>query len=126
MSEGPAKHRWFRFSLRTMFVVMAIACWIGWQVYVVQKRKQFIDELNRPSMTRIIMSNVAVIGTSETLQSAPELDPQVPIFRRWIGDRPRENILVESLDDANTAMRWFPEASVELYRQTSPAPRTPR
>jgi hypothetical protein len=41
----PAPHRrWFRFSLRTLFVVVTVfACWLGWNVNAVQKRKHLID-----------------------------------------------------------------------------------
>ena len=35
--------RWFRFSLRTLFVVAAmICCWLGWNVNAVQNRKRLL------------------------------------------------------------------------------------
>ena len=40
------RRRWFRFSLRTMFVVVtALCCWLGWESSVVRKRQQALQEL---------------------------------------------------------------------------------
>lgn len=46
MSAGHApKHRWFRWSLRTLFVVMtAIACWLGYELNWIRQRRAFIAQ----------------------------------------------------------------------------------
>jgi hypothetical protein len=41
--------RWFRFSLRTFLVAFtAVAVWLGWNVHLVQRRKDFIASLQAP------------------------------------------------------------------------------
>src|SRR5262249_14468208 len=38
------RRRWFRWSLRTMFVVLTAFClWLGWNVNAVQQRKRLMD-----------------------------------------------------------------------------------
>ena len=40
---APSKRRWFRFSLRTMFVVGTVFCvFFGFQVHLVRERRAFI------------------------------------------------------------------------------------
>jgi hypothetical protein len=47
MTETKPKHRWFRFSLRTMFVLMTIICvgvaWVGYQLNWIRERHDFLD-----------------------------------------------------------------------------------
>jgi hypothetical protein len=46
ISLAKPKRRWFRFSLRTLFLlVTVIACWLGWQVHVVQHRKAMLMQI---------------------------------------------------------------------------------
>ena len=43
---APPKRRWFRFSLRTMFVVVTIfGVWLGWQLKIVRERKAILREI---------------------------------------------------------------------------------
>jgi hypothetical protein len=40
------KRRWFRFSLRTLFIVLtAVFLWLGWTVSAIRERKQLLAEL---------------------------------------------------------------------------------
>ena len=42
MSDAP-KRRWFRYSLRTLAIVIAIfACWLGWNANQVRERREMI------------------------------------------------------------------------------------
>jgi hypothetical protein len=48
------KRRWFRFSLRTMFLVCTVvAVWLGWNVHLVRQRRAFIENLPERSVFRI-------------------------------------------------------------------------
>ena len=39
---APPKRRWFRFGLRTLFVLMtAIACWLGYSLKWIRDRREF-------------------------------------------------------------------------------------
>jgi hypothetical protein len=44
------QRRWFRFSLRTLFVVVTVACapcgWLGRQFYVARERQELLYDLN--------------------------------------------------------------------------------
>lgn len=42
---GP-RRRWFRFSLRTLFVLLTVfACWLGWNVHRSQERMRILRQL---------------------------------------------------------------------------------
>ncbi len=41
------RRRWFAFSLRTLFVVVAVfGCWLGWQLNWIRQRHEFVASLN--------------------------------------------------------------------------------
>ncbi len=43
-----AKRRWFRFSLRTLFVVVTVfGVWLGWEIKYVRDRRRFWIEWSR-------------------------------------------------------------------------------
>jgi hypothetical protein len=45
MTTAPTR-RWFRWSLRTMFVVVTVlACWLGWTLHQWQNRRQLLGQL---------------------------------------------------------------------------------
>ena len=47
MTETKPKRRWFRFSLRTLFVLMTvIGVWLGYQASSVRQRKQLLSRLD--------------------------------------------------------------------------------
>src|SRR6185295_19980991 len=47
MTTPPSpRRRWFRFSLRTLLVVVTLLCvWLGWQIHAVRQRSAIIAEL---------------------------------------------------------------------------------
>jgi hypothetical protein len=118
-----AKPRWFRFSLRTLFVLFTVlAVWLGWNAQHVHERKAILAEITRLQAT----------GTRylclETLEDNPQFtfpagsqDPalvRVPSIRRLFGDEtclylgvpgPLDPRLVERMELA------FPEAQLALY-----------
>ncbi len=45
MTPAP-KRRWFRFSLRTLFVVVTVfGVWLGWNLHQVQERNRLMDHI---------------------------------------------------------------------------------
>ena len=58
------RRRWFRFGLRTMFVVLTVfTLWLGWQAKIVRDRKEALTDLEScggralaPSVSRVMSS----------------------------------------------------------------------
>jgi hypothetical protein len=79
------RRRWFRFSLRTMFVIVTLfACWIGWQTTIVRERKAVLKEMRgNPSF------HVTTVAERLDWAVAPNTPlPKVSIVRSWLGDEP--------------------------------------
>jgi hypothetical protein len=111
--ESP-KPRRFRFSLRTMFVVVTVGCiWLGWQVYLVQKRKALL-QLSESS------------GGGWTARDAiyspdgvPEpLITDISWYRKLLGDHAVAYILLQAATESEliAARSLFPEARVSYTR----------
>ena len=48
MNTAPTR-RWFRFSLRTLFVVMTVfGCWLGWNLRQVRQRQRLVNFISTP------------------------------------------------------------------------------
>jgi hypothetical protein len=52
MPDAPAKpRRWFRFSVRTLFVVVtALACWLGYELNWIRQRHAILAEAQHPML----------------------------------------------------------------------------
>lgn len=113
MADPTPPRRRFRYSLRTMFVVVTIAAilimWATSEWRFVLDRKALASEFN----DRI--GPVGYVGP----HSNPT--PTIPFWRAWMGDRPRHAIDVPygaPKDDFDRARMLFPEA--EIHRSPSP------
>ena len=50
----PSVCRRFRFSLRTLFVVVTVICvWLGWQVHIVQHRMAMLKQLKETNVVSV-------------------------------------------------------------------------
>jgi hypothetical protein len=55
MTQAIAKRRWFRFSLRTMFVVVTVvAIFVGYHVHWIRERHSLLDRAKQPPGRDII------------------------------------------------------------------------
>ena len=97
--------RFFRFSLRTLFVAVTVLClYFGWQWRIVHERK-----------------------VARTLLESPEHDafyvdylpdkPHIPWIRRLLGDSPIISIGVRNERDKDIAQTLFPEAEVHFAKR---------
>lgn len=95
------RRRWFRYSLRTMLVVVTVfAVWLGWELKFVRERKAFLDWTIEE---RHIIRFTHFDGPA----------PAVPFWRRWLGDAPVQSVMLphgSSEADLIRAQSLFPEA----------------
>jgi hypothetical protein len=109
MTPAP-KRRWFRFSLRTLFVAVTVfAIWLGLELKFIRERRDFLETRDR---------NVEADGLSDVFiyefGTKPKSWP-IPFWRRWLGDETRELIVLwsNSTDaDRQRAAELFPEAQI--------------
>ena len=120
----PAPKRWFRYSLRTLFVVVTVLClWMAWNANLVQKRKHLI----RWADTKGVRFNPWIASNKlpppeEGLSYAPRSGraPQttgIGWFRRTLlADRPVETIFIPGVwrneIEARQIDEAFPEAEI--------------
>jgi hypothetical protein len=109
MTPAP-KRRWFRYSLRTLFVVVtAVCCWLGWQAKMVNDRRAMRNDIEEsggkfPSF---------LSGNIEPIQEGDQ-SFALSSIRRWLGDEELPAIYfprrpASAIDIARA--RYFPEAT---------------
>ncbi len=106
--------RWFRFSLRTLFVVVtiiaAIGYWLAWNINVVHQRQAIRA---RPDV--MFGTGSAEVNERILKVSKPTTEPGVSRIRRLLGDEPAEAILVFEKPVFSLVVPLFPEATVALF-----------
>jgi hypothetical protein len=99
MTETKPKRRWFRFSLRTLFVLVTIACtgagWVAYQLNWIRERHDFVERYQ----CRHTFHNIEIP------------DPKIPFSLRLLGEKPVLGLTVRK-DRMERAKRLFPEAFV--------------
>jgi hypothetical protein len=114
--ESPGR-RWFRFSLRTLFVVVTIvACWLGWNVNIVHQRRAMRSMIER-RRGEVHVAHPTDWDEIRRLErqllhypSPVYPDVQVPRLRAFLGDEPIEWIIVRTEAEVAEARALFPEA----------------
>ena len=118
MSKGPAKFRWFAFSLRTMFIMVAMLClaisWVTYQVRWVRERHSSMELLRG----RLTFANGTLYKNGNerfvTFWVHVKIKP-APWSLRVLGE-PGAGYLIFDLPDSGpelTQLRsLFPEASI--------------
>ena len=112
-----APRRWFRFSLRTMFVVVTVLCvWLGWESSVVRQRQGVLKELRASPGFEI---TTAEEWAGRFPPNAPHPPPaKIALVRTWLGDKAIQEISYyrhfqgESNSLLRRAATTFPEAQV--------------
>ena len=114
MDSQPRRH-WFRFSLRTLFVLVTlVACWLGWQMKFIRDRKE---------MRAWIVANGGNIGNSDDLffddpfGESEVSARQVSWLRHLLGDKGVDYIELSSEHSEPVCQRiakLFPESKIGI------------
>jgi len=116
MSTCPRQH-WFRFSLRTLFVVVTgLCCWLGWEVSVVRQRQAVLKKLRTDPIYTVTTANEwARRYPSGLVDQQPA---RMGLVRRLLGDEAIQEIgyrthyrEISKAELADVA-RAFPEAKL--------------
>ena len=109
----PKKRRWFRFSLRTMFVLVTVFCgllgWVEWNRRIMQERK----------------ASFRGVSSGEYLYATTFSDDPAPCPRNLMGDQMLEEIFVKqscpdrALDRLRAA---YSEALIHICDDKMPLP----
>lgn len=115
-----SKRHWIQFRLRTLLVAvagLAVVCGcIGWQLKIVRERTAWLA--NRPQ-------NWSIAGSVQIRIRFGNVGDSPSMIRRWLGDEPREWIVIKSRSDAQSATRLFPEATISYSDEDEPETGSP-
>ena len=117
MTPAP-KRRWFAYSLRTLFVVVTVfGCWLGLELKFIHEREA--------CAVRISQAGGGVAAYPNVFRGSQRWPPpRIPLWRRWLGDRPFDGMMVPPEwpeAEAKQARSLFPEAFVAWRgKQLSP------
>lgn len=77
--QPSTRRRWCRprYGLRTLLLLLTgLSLWLGWQTKIVRDRKEAVRDFEQ--------QGILVYYKRERFK----IDPSVPAWRRWLGDRP--------------------------------------
>jgi hypothetical protein len=105
------RRRWFRFSLRTLFVVVtvlvAFGYWLGSNINVVYQRQAIRERGDILFGTGSAEENERILRVAKSTAK-----PRLSWIRRLMGDEPAEAIVVTNEPDFSPTVSLFPEAIV--------------
>lgn len=144
------KRRWFRFSLRLMFVLWTVvAIWLGWEARIVGKRRAFLASLKDPTLittghfpttpNSFRYRGGTVFGTlggtsasikhgfagpreERLISFSPRASGELSRRRLWLGDKSYQTIIYHDGPPASEARKLFPEAFILVPPELSGIP----
>ena len=119
---APPKRRWFRFSLRTMFVAVTVLCLclgLGWQLKIVRERKAIIAEIGEAfiRIQRRDCRTRPLEDWSDDEKSSGYAYARRPRIMLLLGDRSYVRIFLPEKLDSSLLIRAefaFPESELHL------------
>ncbi len=115
MSDTAAKRRWFQFTLRRFFLVVAlVAAWLGWNAHRVHQRRQFQHDIAWRS------ARIMTPAFHARFYSGAGSAAKMPLVWKLFGAEPLGSIQLPDNefddDDRRRIQSLFPEAVVSLER----------
>ena len=132
MTSSP-KRRWFRFSLRTLFIAMTVFClWLGWNVQIVHERNAMRHKIRRDGGW-VVIENPAKgpdIAQGPVNDEGTEIPDHVfrvfdietdgvnpiPLVRRMLGDEFVVMVRVKRESEVESVQRIFPGCLIDVER----------
>ena len=118
MTETKPQLRWFRFSLRTLFVLVAVISvplgWFAYQLNWVRERNEFINGLQAASREKACWTLAEVGGHLDDKR-------QVSFIRELLGDQAYSRLLLPANFDTflvSKANNLFPESQIWHVKAT--------
>ncbi len=125
VSNGILTTRWLRFSLRACFFAATwIAVGLAWLFHGVSQRRTerarierlggFVSTFQRPESIDL---GIGLQYSSYQRVHGPENEPEIPRWRRWLGDEAYNQIALPagtSEAEADRMRALFPESQVEV------------
>ena len=114
-------HHWFRFSLRTLFVVVtAICCYLGWEIGTVRGRQAALRGIRDQPFVQITTADAWEKHLSAGGWKG-DTPAEIPVVRAWLGDEAIQEIACGrghhrlSQEQFSQLPKLFPEAKVHEY-----------
>jgi hypothetical protein len=114
--DKPSRSPWFRFSLRTMFVlVTALCCYLAWQLSIVRERQAVRQQLKDNVAIGFTTAEAWAQGTGKSNTTESKT---IPLVRRWLGDEAIQEIWCYSWHanyveaERDRLAKLFPEAEI--------------
>lgn len=110
------ERRCFRFSLRTMFVVLTVFfSWLGWEMNSIHRRRAAIERLTPLAARFVSLESEQKKGPGQKWLLPYDHVRQVPFWRRMLGDEAIGWIYLDATsppEDYELTKKLFPEALV--------------
>jgi hypothetical protein len=114
----PAPKRWFRFSLRTLFVVVTvIACWLGYEFNWIRERHAFVAQ-QRTLVEAWSLYTESVWHPNDC--AAPGLlqlfgEEGHSMLLIWVDSRDVDDFPAADANRIRRARQLFPEARIQVF-----------
>jgi len=127
MTEAPKRRRrWFRFSLRTLFVVVTVVGgWLGYELNWIHQRHQFLEAQHTKRVAHRFSWDPNDDYRGD--RTAPGLlrflgESGYSWVDVWVDGRHSEELTATDLERAREARRLFPEAEIGLFNAWEDGP----
>ena len=121
MTETKPKRRWFRFSLRTLFVLVTlVGVWLGLEIQQIRQRANMLKWLDERPPVDAVFVTPGYDATQNEFNRWRYLidDAYLSWFRRFLGDHFITTVVYPdeaTADELRHVKRMFPEASFEVW-----------